>query len=97
VTRDAKTRSVLLIRPDQHDGSPALTVLNIDQYTSGADSSQNLLLQKGDLLFVPNTFIADVDRFFEHLKIIVSPLLDLERMVWIGQSISLKSDAGVSP
>jgi hypothetical protein len=51
--------------------------------------TQNPILQRGDIVFVPRTFIANVDRFFEHLKKIVSPLLDIETGYWIGQNIEV--------
>jgi polysaccharide export outer membrane protein len=86
-TSDAKTNSVLLIRSIAGSEKPDLVLLDMDEFLIQGDMSQNPKLQRGDIIFIPRTFIADVDRFFEHLARIISPLLDIETMYWLGQNI----------
>ena len=40
-----------------------------------------LFLNSGDIVYVASSFIANVDRFFGHLEIILRPLWRLERMI----------------
>ena len=76
-TQDAKQKNVLLIRGDLDN--PELKCLNIRKLLKKGDTSQNISLQRGDIVYVPTSIIANVDRFFEHLDTIVRPLVDLSR------------------
>ncbi|MFH0811637.1 MAG: polysaccharide biosynthesis/export family protein [Pseudomonadota bacterium] len=76
-TKDAKKKSVLLIRGSL--SHPDLKVLNIDQVLKKGDLKQNVALQSSDIIYVPASFIANVDRFFNHLNTILEPIVDLER------------------
>lgn len=81
-TLDAKQKSIVLIR-----GTAKQTqIVNLESIVDG-DTSQNLILQKGDIVYLPRTFVSNVDRFFGHFARIISPLLDVERGYWLGQNI----------
>ena len=84
-TANGKQESVLLIRGGMKN--PELARLNIKRALQKGDLTQNLMLQRGDIVYVPRTFIANVDRFFTHLATIISPLLNLETGYFIGQQI----------
>lgn len=86
-TLDAEQKSVLVIRKGAEKAKPELMVADLEQFLHGGDAAHNIFLHRGDIVFVPRTFISNVDRFFEHLNKIVSPLLDIERGYWIGQNI----------
>ncbi len=88
-TLDAKQNSILLIRKRIDKPKPELVVVDIGKFLQEGDMSQNPILQKGDIVYVPRTFIADVDRFFGHLSNIVRPLLDITRGYWLGQNIEV--------
>lgn len=84
-TLDGKQESVLLIRGGMKD--PQLVRLDMRKALQEGDLTQNLTLQRGDIVYVPRTFIADVDRFFTHLSTIISPIVTLETGYFIGQQI----------
>ena len=75
-TRDAELETVLLIRGDIN--KPQLASLNINAILGQADMSQNINLQPGDVLYVPTTKIASVDRYFRHLYSVILPIVTLE-------------------
>ena len=82
-TRDAELETVLLIRGDIN--KPQLASLNINAILGQADMSQNINLQPGDVLYVPTTKIASVDRYFRHLYSVILPIVtrNLLRMRWL--------------
>lgn len=88
-TLDGKLNSVLLIRGGLNQPRPELQRLDLEKILEEGDLSQNPLLSKGDIVYVPRTFIANVDRFFEHLAKIVRPVVDIEVGYWIGQNIAV--------
>lgn len=75
-TLDARKDNILLIRGGIEN--PELTLLNIDKFLKGADLTQNMQLQRGDIVYVPPSIIANVDRFFKHFATIINPIVTLE-------------------
>jgi polysaccharide export outer membrane protein len=90
-TLDGKKSSVLLIRGGLK--KPVVRKLDLLAALGKGDMSQNVTLVRGDIIYVPRTAIANVDRFFNHLSTILNPLLDLERGYYIGQQIE-RSNSG---
>lgn len=86
-TPDAKKSNVLLIRPGADKSKFDVVLVDLEQFLTKGGTGPNLILQKGDAIYVPRTFISNVDRFFAHLSAIVSPLLSLETGYFIGQQI----------
>lgn len=86
-TLDAEQKSVLVIRKGTEKTKPELIIADLKQFLVDGDATQNIIIKRGDIVFVPRTFISNVDRFFEHLNKIVSPLFDMERGYWVGQNI----------
>lgn len=84
-TANGKQESVLLIKGGMKN--PKLVRLDIKTALRKGDLTQNLILQRGDIVYVPRTFISNVDRFFTHLATIISPLVNLETGYFIGQQI----------
>jgi len=84
-TQDAEKRSVVLVHTRGGNREPKL--LNLSRLLKEGDLSQNPALQTGDLVYVPRSFIASVDRFFEHLTTVVRPIVDIESGIWLGQNI----------
>lgn len=76
-TLDARQTNVLLIRGDIN--KPELALINIEKFLKGADLSQNIQLQRGDIVYVPASIIANVDRFFKHFENIIRPIVLLEQ------------------
>lgn len=93
-TLDGKQKSVLLIRGGTN--KPGLIKLDLEKALKQGDLTQNVMLQRGDIIYVPRTYIADVNRFFTHLSTIIGPLLSLEHGYYIGQQIeNNNSDATI--
>lgn len=76
-TRDAKKENLLLLRGDLKEQN--IRVLNIKRFLANRDVSQNISLQRGDVLFVPPSTISNVARIFRYFSDIISPVLELER------------------
>lgn len=84
-TQDSEERNVLLIRGGME--KPELRKLDLQKALKEGDLSDNALLQSGDIVYVPNTFISDVSRFFEHLAVIIRPVVEIERGYLFGDEI----------
>ena len=78
-TVDAKRKNVLLIRGDLND--PNLYSLDLKQGLQQGDLTQNALLQRGDVLYVPASNIVKTARFFSHIERIIRPFLLFEQGV----------------
>jgi polysaccharide export outer membrane protein len=76
-TGDAEPRTVALIRGDLN--APHIVLLDVKKLISQGDVRQNVALQKGDVIYVPQSYIASVTTFFERLYIIVRPVVEIER------------------
>ena len=64
-TSGADRSSVVLVR--NNNGKPDLQRLNIDEFFEGAKWKLNAALQPGDVIYVPRSFVADLDKFFDHV------------------------------
>ncbi len=84
-TADGKQNSVLLIRGGMQ--KPQLMKLNLQNVLSKGDLTQNIALQRSDIIYVPRTVISNVNRFFATLSNIISPIVSLESGYFIGQQI----------
>lgn len=69
-TENAVTRSIIVIRGEL--GSQKGIRLNLRQILKKGDIAQNIDLKPGDIVYVPRTFIADVERFIRGVS---SPLM----------------------
>jgi polysaccharide export outer membrane protein len=77
ITERAEPRTVALIRGDLD--SPQIYLLDVKALISDGDMRQNMLLQRGDVLYVPRSFISNVDAFFEHMHVAIRPVVEIER------------------
>ena len=68
-TLDAKEKNVMLIRGAPSNPQP--TILDIEAALKRTDMTQNVALQKWDIVYVPATTIANVQRFFDRLWAII--------------------------
>ena len=84
-TDAADHTSVVLVRNKQ--GNPDLYRLNLDEFFEGAKLGPNMSLQPGDVLYVPRTFVADMDAFFGHVLKALFPLVMLEQAIVLGPSV----------
>lgn len=85
LTINAKANSLLLIRGDLEH--PYLKTVNLQKTLKEGDLSENMSLAGGDIIYVPATYIASADRFFSHLKNIISPIVLLESGIIMGPQV----------
>ncbi len=84
-TRDAQSRNVLIVRGGL--GDPTLVTIDVDAITKKGNIAQNVPLQPGDIVYVPKTLIASVTKFFDDLKIILTPLVLAETGIVLGPAL----------
>jgi polysaccharide export outer membrane protein len=70
-TLDAKPSYVLLIRGGPSNPKPHYQVLDINKVFKNIDMTQNVALHQGDIIYVPASEYANVERFFERLWTII--------------------------
>jgi len=70
-TRAAKLRNTLVIRGDYND-KPTVIVSDASRIFRKGDFSENVILQSGDIIYVPSTLISDVNYYILQIK----PILD---------------------
>ncbi len=75
-TPQASQSSVMLIRGRAE--KPEIKRLDLKGFLTG-DQTGSLLLQPGDIVYVPRTFVANVDRFFSHALTALLPIMVLEQ------------------
>jgi protein involved in polysaccharide export with SLBB domain len=71
-TRDAKLRNTVIIRGDYHN-DPTVIVSDASKMLRRGDISENVILQAGDIIYVPSTVISDVNHFITQIV----PILDI--------------------
>lgn len=84
-TRDAKKENVLVIRSEK--SSTHLIKVDLKSTIKKGELQQNIALQKGDIVYVPATLIADVSRYFRHLQNILAPIVLLEQGIVLGPDV----------
>jgi len=75
-TPNASGSSVLLIQGEAT--APHIERLDMTDYVKQG-GAQNPFLQPGDIIYVPRTFVADLDKFFTHITTALLPALILEQ------------------
>ena len=73
ISPDAKTGNLLLIRGGLDD--PTLLTVDIQGLFQDGNFTQNIYLQRGDILLVPTKTIVNVERFFRRVQGIVAPFV----------------------
>jgi len=66
-TQDAVTKSIIIVRGEL--GSQRGIRVNLDQILKKADISQNIELVPGDIIYVPKSFIVDIERFLRDISV----------------------------
>jgi polysaccharide export outer membrane protein len=78
-THDANNKSILLLRGNLSE--PEIMTIDAKRILKESDLVANIPLQRGDIVYVPNTLFADVERVAIRLSNILEPLLDIMRGV----------------
>lgn len=77
INPNARTDNILLVRGGAE--SADLYLIDVDGLLAG-DLSQNVQLQKMDIVVVPATTIVNVERFFRHVQGILSPFVSASQV-----------------
>ena len=72
LTKDAKTRNILLVRGGMDTAE--LYAVNVNALQQG-DLSQNVAMQRDDILVIPTKTIANTERFFRSISAILGPFI----------------------
>lgn len=84
-TRAADEKRVVLIR--SYPKIMELNSINVMDLLKKGDMNQLFVLKKDDIVYVPPSFIANVDRFFEHINTIFAPIIGIEKSIILGDEI----------
>jgi polysaccharide export outer membrane protein len=87
-TLDAAQSSVVLVRRGEN-GRPKVRKLDMGRLFGKGDLSQNAMLQAGDLLYVPESVIADIDRFSQRLEHLLLALVRAEQGIALEPSVEV--------
>jgi protein involved in polysaccharide export with SLBB domain len=81
---DANQEDVILIHTN--DGTPEAEVLTLDvaSVIGGSGGDGGPVLRDGDIIYVPQKFIADVEDFMTRLNNLVQPITTVERGIVLG-------------
>jgi polysaccharide export outer membrane protein len=84
-TLQADQKKIILIRsyPEQIE----LQAIDLKSLFDTGDKDQMVALQENDIIYVPPSFVANVDRFFEHVAKVIYPIAEIERAVVLGDAI----------
>lgn len=98
-TDTADMSTVVLVRPEQKDTSsqsvsPKAVKMNIEELLTKADIRQNVILQPGDILYIPSTSMASSARFHAHVANILSPYMSV--LTTIGNLVLINKALGTS-
>ncbi|MDL1967044.1 MAG: polysaccharide export protein [Deltaproteobacteria bacterium] len=76
-TADANEKGVLLVRNEK--GAARVAALNIHDMLRTGKIYQDIHLRSGDIIYVPPSFIANLERFMQRFNNIITPFISLER------------------
>ncbi|MEW6220966.1 MAG: polysaccharide biosynthesis/export family protein [Thermodesulfobacteriota bacterium] len=83
-TPDGELANVALLKAG---GQEPPQLVDLARALAANDQTANPVLGRGDIVYVPTSTVADVDRFFQHLYFILRPVVEVESGIWLGQNI----------
>lgn len=95
LTRDAESKSIAIIRGGLE--SRDMLTVDVDKITKSGLAAKNLMLQPNDIVYVPRSFIADVDRFLDHVARVVTPIVLAEFGVALYPTVKSVLKTGGTP
>ncbi len=75
----AKKSSIMLVR--ETDEGTRVVKLNLEKVYRDGEANDNIYLQGGDILYVPQNVVTNLEGFIQHVSIFMRPFLDTERGV----------------
>ena len=85
-TEEGTKRRIILVR--EKDGAPTTQVLNLRHVLYGKDLSDNVLVQRGDILYVPKSTLATIDLAAAHISAWLSPITRAETAILLGYGVN---------
>jgi protein involved in polysaccharide export with SLBB domain len=82
-TADAQPKSVVVVRGGL--GAPRLLTVDVLRVTRGK-TADNVVLEPGDIVYVPSSFVSDVVKFFQTITTILTPLVLTATGIVLGSS-----------
>ncbi len=79
VTSDGNKSKVVVIRGGADKAN--VKTYNLKKIVKDGDMSQNIILQKGDIIYIPPTFMASTENVLNHVKSILSVALSAESAI----------------
>jgi polysaccharide export outer membrane protein len=78
---DRANRSSIMLVRSLDSPAPEVRRLDLEQVYKEGEFEDNVYLQGGDILYVPENFLTNVEDFVQHINVLTRPLLDIEREV----------------
>ncbi|MBN2012587.1 polysaccharide export protein [candidate division KSB1 bacterium] len=85
--RGANLKSVILIR-QQANGKMAAQRVNVKKMFAGKDTLESVMLQALDVVYVPRSFIGNIDAFIDQCYQIILPPMDVFWRMWYLEQIT---------
>ncbi len=85
-TANADKKRVFLVRTEKDNVQ--FIVLDIHEMLETGKLDPNIYLKDGDIVYVPEKFIANIERFMVRLNNILMPLLAIERGIVLGPEVA---------
>lgn len=79
ITSEGNKSKVVVIRGGTDKAN--IKTYNLKKIVKDGDMSQNIILQKGDIIYVPPTFMASTENVLNHVKSILSVVLSAESAI----------------
>jgi len=86
-TEDASKEGVLLVRSENGVARVSMLNLDIQEIFENGEPLPDYRLRNRDLIYVPPSTIADIERFMNRLNNILRPILNLERAIIMTQPV----------
>ena len=84
-TLDASKKAVILLR--RVDGEAARYILDMKKAVNDVEFKYNPQLHAGDVVYVPSSLVANIDRFAAHLSRWLAPIISLEHAILLGYDV----------
>jgi len=78
-TTDANEKNVLLVRSEKGIAKVTALSLDIREIVKDGKLAQNIYLKNGDIIYVPPSLIANIERFMVRFHNIINPFVTIER------------------
>jgi polysaccharide export outer membrane protein len=88
----AQPRTVVLVRGGL--ANPTLLSLNLKEVTDKAEMSQNAMLLQNDIIFVPKSFVHNLNQFFRSVSTVLTPIILARAGLTLGADLQQIANPG---